>query len=237
MPHRCDAYTGGYGPGWWSRRDSSWCYARRVSDVDEVALYHNSFPAVNMPAAEQCRALTWHAAQRRRAGLYRMARTWENMTHVWGAQKRLPALVADATLPSLQYQSYASAGPRLRISRILSPLWALIALALRPSGHTTPPMGGVRQHQACAAAACAARAPCAAAALQGPPLSRHSYSPRRRVVSPPLVQERFGLPAAGVLARVVVSRDVAARALERGMRRHSCVACQALALACQTPHA
>jgi hypothetical protein len=45
------------------------------------------------------------------------------------------------------------------------------------------------------------------------------------------------LPAAGALARVVVSRDVTARARERGMVLHIRAAGEACALACQTPHA
>jgi len=63
-----------------------------------------------------------------------------------------------------------------------------MVLALRQSGHTTQPMCGVSQPQACAAAAGAAPAPCEAAALQGPPLSRHGAGPRRRVFSPHLCQ-------------------------------------------------
>jgi hypothetical protein len=98
-------------------------------------------------------------------------------------------------------------------------------------------MGGVRQPQTCAAAAGAAPAPCEAAALQEQQLSRHGAGPRCRVFSPHLCQALRVLPAAGALARVVVSRDVAARARERGLVRHIRAAGKACALACQMPDA
>jgi hypothetical protein len=59
-----------------------------------------------------------------------------------------------------------------------------------------------------------------AAAQQGRPRSRHGAGPRRRVFAPHRFQELCVLPAAGALARVVVSRDIPKLAHEIGVMLH-----------------